>query len=82
MNTNKLQRALHTGAYQVPIYYELPKEGGLVTYKNYIELERIPTASLLLRIDYSSIDNDGNFISIKNTNPEIAEMAYYPPPDY
>jgi len=63
----------------------LPKEHKgqeLLTYKDYIQLERIPTASVLLRVDYASIDNDGNFISIKNPDPELRILAYYPPPDY
>lgn len=45
-------------------------------------MERIPTASVLLRVDYASIDNDGNFISIKDRDPEKRELAYYAPPDY
>ena len=84
-NLSKIKRALHTGAYQMPIYYELPRERKgqeLVTYKDYIQLERIPTASVLLRVDYASIDNDGNFISIKSPDPELRQLAYYPPPDY
>lgn len=67
----------------MPIYYELPEEPkGVVTYKDYIELERIPTASVLLRIDYASIDNDGNFISINDRDPKKRELAYYAPRDY
>lgn len=37
---------------------------------------------MLLRVDYSSIDNEGTFISIKDPDPVKREMAYYPPPDY
>ena len=65
MNLKKIKRTLHKGAYQMPIYYEKPNHTGKeVTYRDYIQLERIPTCTVLLRIDYSSIDYEGNFISI------------------
>lgn len=67
----------------MPIYYEMPEENSQnVTYRDYIKLERIPTASVLLRVDYSSIDFEGNFISIKNRDPKKAALAYTPPPHY
>jgi hypothetical protein len=66
MNMNKIKRALHKGAYQMPIYYQAPQHKDLVSYQDYIRLERIPTASVLLRVDYASIDYEGNFISIKD----------------
>jgi hypothetical protein len=47
-----------------------------------MNLERIPTASILIRIDFASIDLDGNFSSIKNPDPKIAATAYEAPPDY
>ena len=53
-----------------------------MTYENFFPLERIPTASVLLRIAYSSIDYEGNFISIKDPNPTIRDLAYEQMPDF
>ena len=35
-----------------------------------------------MRLDYASIDDDGNFISINDKDPKIRQMAYEPPPAY
>ena len=76
-------RVLHKGAYQMPIYSEHPKlNGNQITYKNFIHLERIPTSSVLIRIDYASIDFDGNFISITDPDAKIAALAFEPAPKY
>lgn len=76
-------RSLHKGAYQMPIYFEPPQaDNNQITYKNFIHLERIPTASVLIRIDYASIDFDGNFISISDPDPKIAALAFEPAPKY
>lgn len=66
----------------MPIFYELPSEQSGLTYQDYIKLERIPTAFVLLRIDFSSIDYEGNFISINDKDPQLRQLAYEPPPDY
>ena len=66
----------------MPIYCEYPPVTGNITYKNFIHLERIPTASVLLRIDYASIDFDGNFISVKDNDPKIAALAFEAAPKY
>ena len=66
----------------MPIYCEYPPMTSTVTYKNFIHLERIPTASVLVRVDYAAIDYDGNFISVKDPDPKVREMAYEPPPAY
>ena len=81
-NQNELKTVLHKGNYQMPIYCEYPQKTNTITYKNFINLERIPTASILLRLDYASIDDDGNFISINDKDPKIHQMAYEPPPAY
>jgi len=52
----------------MPIYCDRPVGE---SYLDYIKLERIPTATVLLRVDYSSIDFERNFISIKNKDPKI-----------
>lgn len=75
-------RALHKGAYQIPIYSEYPQVSKSLTYKNFIRLERIPTASVLIRVDYAAIDYAGNFISIRDPDPVIAKLAFEPPPRY
>lgn len=66
----------------MPIYCEYPKITDSLTYRNFIRLERIPNASVLIRIDYASIDYDGNFISIRDPDPAIAKMAFEQPPRY
>ena len=66
----------------MPIYCEYPPMTSTVTYKNFIHLERIPTASVLVRVDYAAIDYDGNFISVKDPDAKVREMAYEPPPAY
>jgi hypothetical protein len=75
-------RSLHKGAYQMPIYCEYPPVSGSLTYKNFIRLERIPTASVLIRIDYASIDFDGHFISVEDPDPKVAALAFEPAPKY
>lgn len=37
---------------------------------------------MLLRVDYSSIDYEGNFISIKDPDANIRKLAYEEPPKY
>lgn len=81
-NKAKINRAVHKGGYQMPIYYEKPAASKEPTYRDYLHLERIPTCSLLLRVDFSSIDFDGNFISIADSDPKNRQLAYEPPPDY
>ena len=53
-----------------------------MSYRDYVRLERIPTASVLLRVDYTSIDFDGNFISFTDPDPTVRALAYEPPPNY
>lgn len=60
----------------MPIYSEFPPLTDSLTYESFQMLERIPTASVLVRIAFSSIDYDGNFISIKDPDPEIRKLAY------
>jgi hypothetical protein len=36
----------------------------------------------LLRVDYTSIDFEGNFISVNDPRPEIRKLAYEEPPKY
>ena len=74
--------SLHKGCYQMPIYNEYPPQTNTLTYENFLNLERIPTASVLLRVTLASIDDDGEFITIKDPDPKKAAMAYEQPPDY
>ena len=57
-------------------------EGNGVTYEHFLGLERIPCASLLLRIEFASIDDDGQFISVRDPDPKIAKMAKLVAPPY
>ena len=66
----------------MPVYNQLPQTTAKLTYQNFISLERIPCASVLLRVDYSSIDYEGNFISISDPDPEKRKLAYEEPPKY
>lgn len=66
----------------MPVYNQLPQTTEKLTYQNFISLERIPCASVLLRVDYSSIDYEGNFISISDPDPEKRKLAYEEPPKY
>ena len=66
----------------MPIYSEYPPVSGNLTYKSFIQLERIPTASVLIRCDYASIDYDGNFISINDPDPNIRKLAHEAAPSY
>jgi hypothetical protein len=68
---------LHTGAYQLPIFYDEPSAADFVSYKDYVQLERIPTASVFIRVDYASIDEDGNFITQKTNS-----LAFEKAPEY
>lgn len=66
----------------MPIFSELPPQTESLTYQNFIALERIPCASVLIRVDYSAIDFDGNFISVRDPDPKIRKLAYEDPPKY
>ena len=77
-----LKRTLHKGSYQMPIYWQAPSESQNISYRDYVRLERIPTASILLRIEFTSIDYEGNFISYKDPDPQVRALAYEAPPNY
>jgi hypothetical protein len=68
----------------MPIYCEVPltTDEGFMSYQSFIYLERIPTAEVLLRVTYSSIDYEGNFISIKDKDPQTRALAYEAAPDH
>lgn len=68
----------------MPIYCEVPltSDDGYMSYQSFIYLERIPTAEVLLRVTYSSIDYEGNFISIKDKDPQTRALAYEVAPDH
>lgn len=50
--------------------------GDILTYEHFMNLERIPTASILIRVEYASIAEDGKYISINNPDPNIQRLAY------
>lgn len=78
----EIDTVLHFGAYQIPIYSEYPAGNNTVNYEHFLNLERIPTASALIRVDFASIDEDGNFASVRSPDPKLRALAYDPCPNY
>ncbi|CAI2359223.1 unnamed protein product [Moneuplotes crassus] len=56
--------ALQTGKYQIPIFCQTPRLARPFSYQNVTALERIPCASLLIRIEKAPTDDKGKSISI------------------
>ena len=57
-------RVLHIGAYQMPVYCQYPPDtAGKISYQNFMALDRLPTTSVLIRVEHASQDENGNFIS-------------------
>ena len=75
-------RVLHKGCYQMPIYCQYPPISDQITYKDFVFLERIPNASVLIRVDFASIDHDGYFITVNDTDPKVRDLSFEPPPAY
>jgi hypothetical protein len=84
--TKHIKRTLHVGNYQMPILAQEPaqRKGStkLISYRDYVELERLPTASVLLRVDHATVDEKGRFVSINDKDRKAREQAYIPPPEY
>jgi hypothetical protein len=51
---------LNNGMYQIPVYCEVPNLQNPIYYAKFNELERIPCASLLIRIERPPIDEKGD----------------------
>ena len=77
-----VDRILHRGQYQIPICCEYPEEHERITYETFLQLTKIPSSSVLIRIDFSSIDDDGAFITTQNPDPNKAKLAYTEAPSY
>jgi hypothetical protein len=77
-----IKRALHKGNYKMPIYSQDVHSDGRITYENFLRLERLPTAFLLLRVANSAVDHAGNLISIQDNDPRVRELAYEAVPAY
>ena len=75
---------LQTGKYQIPIYNEIPRLSRPLTYENLSKLERIPCATLLIRVERAPTDPKGNSISIatvsENQSKELGMLKL--PPKY
>lgn len=75
-------RSLHKGHYQMPIYAQMPAESDYLTYQHFVALERIPCASVLLRVDLASVDYSGNIISVSDPVESVRKLAYEEAPKY
>ena len=73
---SKVERILHRGAYQIPICSEYPDEHERITYETFLQLEKIPSTTMLIRVDFSAIDDDGAFITMENPDPVKAKLAF------
>ena len=56
----------HVGLYQMPIFWARVREETPFTYERFVYLERVPTASVLVRITKAPVDASGKAVSTKN----------------
>jgi hypothetical protein len=48
----------------MPVYCQYPPDtAGKISYQNFMALDRLPTTSVLIRVEHASQDENGNFIS-------------------
>lgn len=72
-----------TGCYQMPIFYAKPKEEKPFNYEKFIYLERVPTASVLLRVVKAPKNQQtGLAIRAADLAPEEQQRAYLKAPQY
>ena len=64
-NEKNADYALNSGLYQIPVFCQVPKIARPLTYEKISTLERIPCASLLIRIESAPLDGFGNPISVE-----------------
>ena len=65
-----LNFTLHKGAYQMPMYCQNPVYDTPFTYENMIHLERIPTASALIRVYKAPKGPDGTTLNMSDFPPD------------
>lgn len=64
----------HIGNYQMPIFSDLPKQTAPFNYEKFLYLQRIPTASILLRVVPAPRGDDGKPLTTSNLP---VEQQYY-----
>ena len=71
-----------TGLYQMPLYSARVSESVPFTYESFVFLERVPTASVLVRVLKAPRDARGQPLSASLLPPDQQEQLYQRPPDY
>lgn len=67
----------------MPLFYARPREEKPFNYERFIYLERVPTASILLRVVRAAKNpQSGLPINMSDLSPEEQQQAYIRPPQY
>lgn len=66
----------------MPIYWARVREEAPFTYERFVYLERVPTASLLIRILKAPMDAAGKALSTNSLSPAEREAKLAPVPAY
>jgi len=77
-----LELAPLTGAYQMPLYSARVSESVPFTYESFVFLERVPTASVLVRLLKAPRDARGQPLSASSVPPDQQEQLYQRAPEY
>lgn len=72
----------HIGNYQMPIYAGLPNIQVPFTYERFVYMERVPTASVLLRIMKAPKDQFAKPIDSEKLPPEEVDKYFVNAPAY
>ena len=79
---NEAKKTPHLGLYQMPIFAEHVSEEKPFTYEKFIFKERVPTASVLLRVLKAPKNEQGNVINMRDFSPHDQDKARIAPPEY
>ena len=74
--------APHIGMYQMPIMYARPKEERPFGYERFVYLERVPTASVLVRVLKAPKDAQGKPVSTESLPPDQKHLSFIVAPEY
>lgn len=72
----------HVGSYQMPIYAGLPNIQKPFTYEKFVYMERVPTASVLLRVMKAPKDQFAKPINSSKLAPDEVDRYHIPAPAY
>lgn len=72
----------HVGLYQMPIYWARVKEETPFTYERFVYLERVPTASVLIRVLKAPMDDAGKAVSTKGLPADQRQGRLVAAPEY